>query len=82
MKRKLDILKENITKAKNKMYEALNREYMEGAIVSFMLNCRQLTPSRGIVRGVNGDGYVYIAIINGKENNRRSVRSVYYTNIV
>lgn len=82
MNKKLDRLKGNITKAKNKMYAALNNKYHDGEIVSFMLNCKQLTPSRGIVRGVDGDGYVYIKIITCKKNSRKSVRKIYYDNIV
>lgn len=71
-------LQQNLRKAEKDMEAALSDKWPEGSRVEVFLNCRQQTPTDGVVVGHNGQGYVHVKIASAKKNSRTGVRNIYF----
>jgi len=81
-KERLHELNRDIARAGIAMQDELKRQFPEGSQVFVKLNCRQRTPTSGIVRAWSHDGYVCVGIDSANKRSRHNVRNVFYKNIV
>lgn len=72
-------LKMAVNLAKLNMLGGLQTRWPVGTRVNVVLNCRQITPTTGVVVGHDGGGFVRVRIDSAKERSRRGCRDVYFT---
>ena len=71
-----------VTNAKILMINELERRWPRDSTVAVLLSCSQQTPTHGRVTDHNGDGFIHVRIDTAKENSRRPVRAVHFSNIL
>jgi len=75
-------LQRAVTNAKILMINELERRWPRDSTVAVLLSCSQQTPTHGRVTDHNGDGFIHVRIDTAKENSRRPVRAVHFSNIL
>jgi len=75
--KKLNAIYEELTATKEKMKEALEKEFLLDSRVLVKLHCNQSSLTEGTVIAHDGKGYVRVRMKTAKE----AVRSVFYTDV-